>query len=122
MFTLTFTVQILTNLHTSYNLQIQLSLTTPVLHPEPNEEISLIFDTLNDLHDKILLEMLGSLPSTPTVSEGLKDIIEDNSSEDLNLIINGMEGLSVIEICEVKPFLLADSMVLFGVHFIEYFN
>jgi len=122
LFTSTSTVQILTNLHASYNLQIQLPLTTPVLYPEPDEGISPTFDTLNGLHDEILSEMPRPPPSTPTASEEPEDIIEDTSSEDLNLVINGMEGLSAIEICEVEPFPPADSMVLSGVHPVEYFN
>jgi len=101
---------------------MQLPLTTSVLHPEPDEGISLTFDMLNGLHDEILSEMPEPPPSTLITSEGPEDIIEDTSSEDWDIVIDEMEGLSVIEICEVEPFPPADSMVLSSVHPVEYFN
>ena len=103
---------------------MQLPLPAPVLHSDLDEGMLSMFDALNDFHDEILLGTLEPLASqsTPPASEEPKDMLEDTGTEDLDLVVDGIEGLSTIEICEVKPFSSVDPMVLSGVHPVLFFN
>jgi hypothetical protein len=133
LFTSTSMVRTLANLHASYNLQQPLLLSSTVLHSTtdgwtapPSDEFNNDGFGANEPRPDPSEEShwQGQLQSTSAdrPEDTTVDDAGTGTEEDLDLVVDGMEGLSAIEICEVEHFPSADPMVQSGLHPVQSFN
>ena len=138
LFTSTSMIRTLANLHASYNLQQPLPLSSTVLHPttdgwtappsdkfnndgfgaEPPPDLSTGTSTTTSEESHWQEQLQSTSADRP--EDTTVDDAGTGTEEDLDLVVDGMEGLSAIEICEVEHFPSADPKS--GLHHVQSFN